>query len=732
MLERFGSLRFQIIFLIMMAMLPAVALTVYSDFEQRQIAISESKSDILATLRLMAAEERQMAEGTQQLLIALSHHLRLIGQDPSRCSETLRQLLLEYSNYRNFGVLDSEGRPVCSATSFDSSIDPLEAVSLQRALATHQFTIGDGEFDPATRQSSVRCYYPVLDEAEKYRGAIYAKLKLDWFYEMAASGRLYATSILTMIDAGGNIAARYPNPEGWIGKALPAGDISKAILSKREGMVEETRAEGGSRLHAIMPLGGDPARGILVLELPTDSIAAEANRRLARNMTILGLVTLVTLALGRLFGKVLIVNKMASLVSAAKRLATGDFSARSGLSGKGEFNHLGQIFDDMARSLELHDSERKQTEGALKTSEENFRNLVENSLTGIFIIQDGRMVFSNPEHSRRLLGGPVPRDISTWLDTVSPEDRVKAETVYSDLVSGRTQAAEVVIRVSRSLYENGQDSPRWVLCRASRIQYQGKPSILVNTMDITEMKKFELLAGMQDKMASLGRVAAGIVHELRNPLSAVNIQLANLERIHCREDAQPSGASAQKTKIIIDQLKAASMRIESIIRRVVDFSKPGRHDFHAADVNQIVESAADFYSTSFRKNGLTLEKSLAPELPECLGDPSALEQVIINLIGNSLDMMKDKDNAGQIGLSTHSTRESVVVQVFDSGPGVPLHLRERIFDPFFSTRKDSMGIGLSISQRIVLDHGGTIQVSESKWGGAQFTIEIPRADRNRV
>jgi C4-dicarboxylate-specific signal transduction histidine kinase len=126
-----------------------------------------------------------------------------------------------------------------------------------------------------------------------------------------------------------------------------------------------------------------------------------------------------------------------------------------------------------------------------------------------------------------------------------------------------------------------------------------------------------------------------------------------------------------------------------------------------------------------RKSGLAITKALAADLPLCKADPHMIEQVILNLITNAAEAMKNFEAEKQILVSSSAQDGLIRVTVADSGPGVPEEERGKIFDPFFTTKNGSPGIGLSLSHRIISDHGGTMRVSTSKWGGAEFMIEIP-------
>ena len=242
--------------------------------------------------------------------------------------------------------------------------------------------------------------------------------------------------------------------------------------------------------------------------------------------------------------------------------------------------------------------------------------------------------------------------------------------------------------------------------------------MLTSIMDLTQAKELERLVMIQDKMSSLGRVAAGIAHEIRNPLSGINIYLNTLEKIYDRAE------SLDKVKQILGQMQSASGKIESVIKRVMDFSRPSEPQLVSIDINTPIREAIGLSSVSLRKRGIKIETSLAEDLPSCRADPQLIEQLVLNLITNAAEAMKTIDGDKKIEVNSSIENNHIIVSISDSGPGVPSNMRDKIFDPFFSTKNDSTGIGLSIAQRIVTDHGGSLTVSQSKWGGAEFTIAI--------
>ncbi len=362
--------------------------------------------------------------------------------------------------------------------------------------------------------------------------------------------------------------------------------------------------------------------------------------------------------------------------------------------------------------------ERRRTETALLQSEKRFRDLVENALTGISIVQDNQVIYQNQEQERLL--GPLPRSsILGDLNSIHPDDVAKVTQLSRDISTGRIRKLEVDFRLLSPKKEKDRGSQRWIFCRAVQINYHGREAILVNMVDMTKTMELEQLVINQDKMASLGRVAAGIAHEIRNPLSGINIYLNTLEKFYNRPDSQP------KVEQILSQIKSASKKIESVIRRVMDFAKPGEPNFALMHINQPVEEALNLTAVTMRKSGIRIERDLAEALRPCYADSHLIEVIVLNLLNNAAEAMKKMDENKKIAVSTGIKNDHLYIKVSDSGPGVPLDIRDKIFDPFFTTKNDGTGIGLSLCQRILADHRGSLTVADSELGGAEFCVEIP-------
>jgi PAS domain S-box-containing protein len=362
--------------------------------------------------------------------------------------------------------------------------------------------------------------------------------------------------------------------------------------------------------------------------------------------------------------------------------------------------------------------ERNRAQAALRESEKRFRKLVEHSLTGISIIQDSRIVYQNPKQEKLL--GPLPRPIKLQdTESIHPDDIAAVGSFYQSITAGELPTSAMEFRFYDPAEKSSRRQMKWVHCQANRIEYQGKDAILINMMDLTKTKELEHLLTIQDKMASLGRVAAGIAHEIRNPLSGINIYLNTLKKLHHQD------GSEVKVEQILKQIQAASNKIESVIRRVMDFAKPGEPKFTLIDINDPVTDAINLSAVTMRKGGIKIKKMLTNDLPQSYADKNLIEDMVLNLLNNAAEAMKTMETGKTIVVETSVEDDHIIIQVSDSGPGVPLEMRHKILDPYFTTKHEGTGIGLSLCHRIINDHGGSLTVTDSEYGGAEFRIEIP-------
>jgi PAS domain S-box-containing protein len=368
-------------------------------------------------------------------------------------------------------------------------------------------------------------------------------------------------------------------------------------------------------------------------------------------------------------------------------------------------------------------TERKRAELERKADEQRFRALMEDLPVGIFIVQDGRIVFRNHEQER--LFGSLPDDFEFRNHPdIHPDDTGKFAQLSEAVCSGGDRTLELDLRFFPYGGSAAGIGMRWAHVRTIPIVHLGGHAALVTMVDVTKTKELEHFVRVREKMASLGHVAAGIAHEIRNPLSGINIYVSTMEQVCLNsEDLEPE--RREKILDIIEQLKSASSRIASVIQKVMDFSKPGSPLMSRVDLNDAIEEATALSGVTLRKKGIAFSKTLCPDLPLCMADIRLMEQVVLNLINNAAQAMDGISGPKKLDVRSSVHNKQIVIRISDSGPGIPLPLRDKIFDPFFTTRKEGYGIGLSFCHRVVADHGGTLAVGTGEWGGAEFRIAIP-------
>ena len=221
-----------------------------------------------------------------------------------------------------------------------------------------------------------------------------------------------------------------------------------------------------------------------------------------------------------------------------------------------------------------------------------------------------------------------------------------------------------------------------------------------------------------EKMATVGEIAGGIAHEIKNPLFAISSAIEILQK------KLPLERKIQKT---FDTLLSETMRVDRLVRQLLNFSRYQRRQETKRDpisVRALVNEVVALNRTILQEKNVKLKKRIPPDLPGVRADRDKILQVLVNLIQNAADVT-GKDGTIEIACGVDAKKKMMSIQVKDRGPGVADELRERIFDLFFTTKKGNSGMGLAVSRRIMQDHDGDIRVEKRKGGGSVFIVEWP-------
>jgi len=240
----------------------------------------------------------------------------------------------------------------------------------------------------------------------------------------------------------------------------------------------------------------------------------------------------------------------------------------------------------------------------------------------------------------------------------------------------------------------------------------------VSELEATNRRLAEAREGLlrTETLATVGRLAAGIAHEVGNPLGAIS-GYAELAR------QKLAGGTADPATVddFLSRIGAEAARIDAIVRDLLDFARPSRFDLAPVALGPALEAAGRLARMQPRCRDVELVTALADDLPPVRADERRLVQVFLNLLLNAADAMQGR---GVVRVEAHAEVGEVVVALTDTGPGVPPELRARIFDPFFSTKEPGQGtgLGLAVCHGIMASMGGRIEVDAAAGGGARFTL----------
>jgi PAS domain S-box-containing protein len=246
---------------------------------------------------------------------------------------------------------------------------------------------------------------------------------------------------------------------------------------------------------------------------------------------------------------------------------------------------------------------------------------------------------------------------------------------------------------------------------------------LLLVKDVTEVLALEQRVRVAEKLAGLHTLSAGVAHELRNPLSAVDLNLHLLE-----EELKETGASSPKTSQYLRVLNAECRRLTGILDNFMKFARPGSVCLHEVNMRDLIGHIATLLGYDAQERRIRLETSIAEGLPAVLGDETQISQVLVNLVVNAFQAMPDGGTC-RIGAAEQRAegQQWVEITVQDNGVGINRDGLGRLFEPFYTTKAGGSGLGLAVAYRIVEDHGGRIHVSSAPGSGTTVVIRFPLA-----
>jgi len=231
----------------------------------------------------------------------------------------------------------------------------------------------------------------------------------------------------------------------------------------------------------------------------------------------------------------------------------------------------------------------------------------------------------------------------------------------------------------------------------------------------------------QDKMASLGKLSASVVHEINNPISGILNLAMLMQRV--MEEGSVCEKDSDHFRQYLKLMEAETRRISRIVSNLLTFSRQSKMELRGLDINQLIEKTLFLNANLLKIHSITVEKKFDPNLPDLIGSEDQLQQVFMNLISNAAEAIEAADGRRLLSIaSRYSLKgQKITVTFRDTGVGIPQENLPKLFEPFFTTKKKGkgVGLGLSVAYGIIQEHGGSILVRSKSGKGTTFTVELP-------
>jgi PAS domain S-box-containing protein len=385
-----------------------------------------------------------------------------------------------------------------------------------------------------------------------------------------------------------------------------------------------------------------------------------------------------------------------------------------------EVVQLADSFHNMLWSIKLY---RRR----LHESEAKYRSLFDSGPDPVFVVDSISFeIFDVNPRALELYGFEKEELVGKSFLELEPEFGGKTTDALAKSIDGQG-----CVYSQKVLHQRKGGKPFFVNHHACHIIYKGKPAIIIAATDITEMMEKDAQLIQASKMKSLGEMSAGIAHEINQPLNAIKMGSEFLAMMIERDRDIPEDQLHE----VVSEMSTQVDRAAEIIDTLRAFGRKADLVKEKVDINRPVKGVHSIVGKQFELDDIHIELSLTPGLPPILAHNNRLQQVLFNLVANARDAINEKNDVwpmregGVIVIRSYEANGRVVAEVRDNGMGIPESVRDKIFEPFFSTKETShdMGLGLAITYGIVKDYDGDIVVQSREGEGTTFILSFPAA-----
>ncbi|MBP5997054.1 MAG: PAS domain-containing sensor histidine kinase [Azonexus sp.] len=395
---------------------------------------------------------------------------------------------------------------------------------------------------------------------------------------------------------------------------------------------------------------------------------------------------------------------LSMLAEGTQAVAQGDFSPRQAVYSRDELGVLTQSFSRMTRQLDDARRETERNRAELESARGYLESILANLSAGVLVFDRHFVLRTVNEGALTILDddftGLIGEEVGAW-----PRQAVLGQFIRDNFASLKDDEWQGQVELERS---NGM--PQVLLLRGSRLPEASGGGDVVVFDDVTRMIAAQ-------RSAAWGEVARRLAHEIKNPLTPIQLSAERLQfKLAGKLGNGDADMLARGTQMIINQVQAMKRMVDDFR----DYARLPLPEVAPLDLNELVGEVLGLYESS----SAVIDTHLADDLPPVLGDATQLRQVIHNLLRNSEDALEGRPDA-HIRIVTEPTGNRARLLIADNGPGFPVELLPRIFEPYVTTKARGTGLGLPIVKKIVEEHQGSIEISNAPEGGARIDIHLP-------